>query len=106
MIGTPRLRVFEVILDKFCITSSSIFIYFGHLRRNFLWDSPKRFAFGKLLVSLRIKYSVMQIFRFSSNFADFVAKKVIFVNRINPLRQFRGVWEGVGGTQCIFRSFT
>ena len=39
----------------------------------------------------------MQIFRFSANFAGFVGKKVIFVNSLNPLRQFRGVWEGVGG---------
>ena len=38
----------------------------------------------------------MQIFRFSANFADFVAKKFIFVNRLNPLRQFRGVWRGLG----------
>ena len=44
--------------------------------------------------------TVMQIFRFSANFADFVA--VIFVNRLNPLRQFRRVWEGVSGAQCIF----
>ena len=38
-------------------------------------------------------------------FADFVAKKVIYVNRLNALRQFRGVWEGVGDAQCIFRMF-
>ena len=38
----------------------------------------------------------MQIFRFSANFAEFVAKKVIFVNRLNPLRQFRGYGRGLG----------
>ena len=38
----------------------------------------------------------MQILRFSANFADFVAKKVIFVNRLNPLRQFRGYGRGLG----------
>ena len=47
----------------------------------------------------------MQIFRFSANFADFVAKNAVFVNRLNPLRQYRGVWEGVEGAQCIFRLF-
>ena len=48
---------------------------------------------------------MMRIFRFSANFANFVAKKVIFVNRLNLLRQSRGIWEGVGGAQCIFRLF-
>ena len=38
----------------------------------------------------------MQIFRFSANFADFVAKNVIFVNRLNPLRQFGGYGKGLG----------
>ena len=51
-----------------------------------------------------LKSAVMQIFRFSANLADFVAKNVIFVNRLNPLRQFRGM-VGVGGAQCIFRLF-
>ena len=36
-------------------------------------------------------WSMMQIFRFSANFSDFVTKNVILVNRLNPLRQF-GVW--------------
>ena len=63
----------------------------------------KSFALRRLL--LKGLDTVMQIFRFSANFANFVAKKVIFVNRLNPLRQFRGVWEGVGGAQCIFRLF-
>ena len=35
--------------------------------------------------SVLIKESVLQIFCFSTNFADFAAKKVIFVNRLNPL---------------------
>ena len=54
------------------------------------------------------RHSVMQIFRFSANIVDFVAKKVIFVIHLNLLKQFRGVWEGVGGAhfaQCIFRLF-
>ena len=38
--------------------------------------------------------TVMQIFRFSANFADFVAKNVIFVNRLNPLIQFGGYGWG------------
>ena len=40
-------------------------------------------------------FFLMQIFRFSANVADFVAKKVIFVNRLNPLRQFRGYGRGL-----------
>ena len=59
----------------------------------------------KITKICNFEMSVMQIFRFSANFADFVAKKVIFVNRLNPLRQFRGIWEGVGGAQCLFRLF-
>ena len=47
------------------------------------------------LYLLIFSISVMQIFRFSANFADFVAKKVIFVNRLNPLRQFKGIWEAL-----------
>ena len=39
---------------------------------------------------------MIQIFCFLANFADFVAKKVIFVNRLNPLRQFRGYVRGLG----------
>ena len=38
----------------------------------------------------------MQIFRFSANFADFVVKNVIFVNRLNPLRKFGGYDRGLG----------
>ena len=37
----------------------------------------------------------MQIFRFSANFADFVGKTVIFVNRLNSLRQFGGYGRGL-----------
>ena len=39
----------------------------------------------------QVDFSLMQIFRFSANFADFVVKNVIFVNRLNPLRKFGGV---------------
>ena len=38
----------------------------------------------------------MQICRVLAYVADFVAKNAIFVNRLNLLRQFRGVWEGLG----------
>ena len=40
--------------------------------------------------------TVMQTFRFSANFAGVVVKKVIFVNRLYPLRQFRGYGRGLG----------
>ena len=39
---------------------------------------------------------VMQIARFLANFADFVLKLVIFVNRVNPLRKVGGYGRGLG----------
>ena len=49
------------------------------------------FEFFALNFEVFTKYPLMQIFRFSANFADFVVKNVIFVNRLNPLRKFGGV---------------
>ena len=51
---------------------------------------------------------MMQIFRFSANFADFVAKNVIFVNCLNPLRQFGGYGRRLGVhntySECLYET--
>ena len=62
-----------------------------------LGNSPDPIFFFFFLCSINdCIFSVMQIFRFSATFANFVAKNVIFVNRVNPLRQFRGYGRGLG----------
>ena len=39
--------------------------------------------------------TISKMQRCMANFAEFVAKKVIFVNCLNPLRQFRGYGRGL-----------
>ena len=46
--------------------------------------------------------TVMHIFRFSANFTDFDTKKVIFVNGLNLLRQFRGYGRGLRGVHNAY----
>ena len=48
---------------------------------------------------------VMQIVHFSANFDDFVAKKLIFVNRLYPSRQFRGHGRELGVHNALYRLF-
>ena len=62
-------------------------------RRSNFYGPKKLISYNKVSVDpATISKPVMQISRFSANFADFISKFVIFVNRVSPLRIVGGAF--------------